>query len=279
MGMVRLSLDGDTISSEGPIAEDTVYEAYDRIGSLLSKEAFEPSAAIADYLERLGRVVSVDGARFSYHLTPHLMRVGDEATCGTLNSRFSLPGEWRFQDFTLADVAAVAKALWFFSYSHFSARLVAMRQGCQGLGIRDALIVTRPRALVRRLAQCVASESERVARVVEVLTYGTGGQRSPDPALQPVMTLGSHVVVSPNVMIDSAMERNFSVLLNRLDDYRDAYSRLSRLRESILRDEFVREVRELGLRAWHGVIPEWGPAGEIDLVLVCDRSQARLVWN
>jgi hypothetical protein len=38
MGAVELRLEGDEIKATGPIADDKVFEAYDRIGSLLDKK-------------------------------------------------------------------------------------------------------------------------------------------------------------------------------------------------------------------------------------------------
>jgi hypothetical protein len=110
------------------------------------------------------------------------------------------------------------------------------------------------------------------------LTLGRREQRDPDPALQPLIALTSrHYAITPNLIINGSSERNFMVLLNRLPDEKAVYARLSNDRERNSRDQAIVVVAGLGLRHWHGEIPQWGDRAEIDLVVISDFERCCLV--
>jgi hypothetical protein len=112
---------------------------------------------------------------------------------------------------------------------------------------------------------------DRTESLIETLTLGRHDQRNPDPALQPIIPLTPrHVAIGPNVILNSALERNLAVLLNRLPEEKPLYSKLSKDREALLRERVMRAVDEMGYRCWFGDITEWNAAAEIDLVIVSD---------
>jgi hypothetical protein len=73
------------------------------------------------------------------------------------------------------------------------------------------------------------------------------------------------------------MERNLSVLLNRLPEERSAYSALSQAKEAALRQRLVDELSILGFRFWHGNVSEWGTASDIDFAIVSDEERKCLI--
>lgn len=73
------------------------------------------------------------------------------------------------------------------------------------------------------------------------------------------------------------MERNLSVLLNRLPAERRAYAALSQGREARLRDRLIRELSGLGLRFWNGQISQWRGASDIDLAVISDSERQCLM--
>jgi len=188
-----------------------------------------------------------------------------------IDSRFDLPDEWVFGRFSLNDFRAVGRVLWTLAYLHFNARVIAAKHGCIGLGYARALYVTTKRELVTTVRTHTGLTRETVESIIDTLTFGRHDQRNPDPALQPLIPLTSrHLVLAPNLILNSALERNLAVLLNRLPEEKALYAALSKAREAISKQRVTRTLDELGYRYWFGELSEWGPAAEIDLAIVSD---------
>lgn len=271
LGLATLDLDGNTIKVKGALRDDVRYQAYDLMTTRrYSEMRIRPE--MGHYFERVAQRVKVHGDRFECRLTKSFLEEGLDAFSGHLATRFKLPGNWAFDQFTWADFVAVAKFLLLWCSVYFHARMTAARKGCPGLCIRDALIVTNMKALNRRIREFTGLSEVAVKAILELLTYGAAGLRSADPALQPLVPLGPHVALSPNLVINSALERNFAVLLNRLKQHREAYAEYSQERESSLKSRLIDELEGLGYRTWSGIIGEWNRT-EIDLVVICERTQ------
>jgi hypothetical protein len=132
--------------------------------------------------------------------------------------------------------------------------------------------------LVRRIRRYSGVPEDAVTAIVGDLTYGARQQSNPDPALQPIVPLSpSTLAMSPNLIMNSSMERNFAVLLNRLPEERRAYSALSQGRETALRERLIKDLSGLGFRFWYGQIPQWSPASDIDLAIISDTEKECLI--
>lgn len=275
LGHAELSILDSLIRVSGPIIEDARIDAYDRIVDSQAKHA-SPSASTGQLARWLGQV-SVKEDRFQYRLTRQDARALRDEIAPEFASRFALPSEWQFGAFSLGQFAEVAKTLWTICYCHHAARAAALSKGATDRALLSSVIVTSSRALRRRLADLSGVDSEAVDAVVECLTYGAASQKTPDPALQPIIHLGSNVVLPPAIVASSALERNMAVLLNRIPEFRTTYAARSVAREAILRQELTEEFQACGLRVWHGAIPSWGVAQEIDLVAIDDERRVALM--
>jgi len=111
-----------------------------------------------------------------------------------------------------------------------------------------------------------------------MLIYGSSGQKNADPALQPLLALSpSLIAISPNLVMNSSIERNFSVLLNRLPSEGGGYASLSTKKERAMVERLRDGLKGLGFRFWSGCVPQWGTASEIDLAIISDNEQSCLV--
>lgn len=274
LGLLELTIDGRTITATGPLRADTRFEAYDRLvkpTGTLSPEA-EP------FLERVASSVGVREGWFTYDLNPQVVAAGIEALGRAVDHRFVLPEDWAFPRFTLSQFARVAKVLFVLAMIHFHARIAAAVQGCHGLGIARSLMLFEPEELMRRLVRYSGVPYAAVQAIVEDLTYGQRKQTNPDPALQPLVPLTKTVLaIAPHLIINSSLERNLAVLLNRLPRERGAYARLSQGREKLSRESALARLSGLPFRFWHGNVPGWGGASEIDLAIVSDKEQRCLL--
>lgn len=213
--------------------------------------------------------VRVNGARFKYALDPKIFRAVADLATPVVDSRFSLPQGWQLTNYTIGDYATVLRCIWVLSLIHFTARSVAYSKGCLHGGYQDTLVVINHMELISRIAGYTALGRSIVQYIVEDLTFGGRNISNPDIALQPLVPLGPRRYGwSPTLVINSALERNLLVLMNRLPNGRDAYSRMSEKREDLLRTHFEDELAGLGFKFWSGKVPNWGDASDVDLVIV-----------
>jgi hypothetical protein len=259
LGLITLSLHGQTVSASTELRADTRFEAYDRLtqpGEDVELGTFEEA-----FFDRIDKSVRIAGDWFDYDLNPQLVRAGVEALSPSIDRKFTLPGFWQFPRFTLDDFARVSRVVFVLAMIHFRARISAAMRGCEALGYSRALILMDRTELLRRLLRYTGVDGQPLGAIVEAMTYGARGMRSPDPALQPFIPLsGSTYAIAPNIVINSSLERNLTVLLNRLPDEHSTYMTLSRQREALSRDGAISTLSILGCRCWYGKVPDWDAA-------------------
>jgi hypothetical protein len=276
LGLITLELEGQRISASNTMRADTRFEAYERLTQPANRVVGGSDAE--RFLKRVATSVCVEGESFNYEINPRLVQAGLDSFGSMIDVRFVLPTDWQLPGFALQDFVRVARVLFVLATIHFYARMTAARLGCIGLGYARALILMERDELFRRLRRYTGVTDEALHAIVEDLTYGARGILNPDPALQPLIPLlPSTYAIAPNLVINSALERNLSVLLNRLPDKKDAYARLSRQREELSRNGLTEALSALGFRCWHGDVPHWQGASEIDLAIVSDAEQQCLI--
>jgi hypothetical protein len=275
--IIGLHLNGRKIEPERGAWDQTRYDAYDRLTQDFGSD-IPISGSMEPFMSRLAASVEIRGQEFRYDLNPKIVRAGIDALHPMISGRFTLPGEWALPGFTIGEFARVAEALWVLAFIHFQARLVAALRGCHAMGYCRALILMERTELVQRLRRYSGVAEKVVTAIIQNLTYGARGQEKPDPALQPIIPLSPSVVaISPNLVMVSSMERNLTALLNRLPEERRIYSAPSRERETRLRSRLTADISSLPLRFWHGRVPEWGAAADVDLAIISDSEQRCLL--
>jgi hypothetical protein len=134
--------------------------------------------------------------------------------------------------------------------------------------------------LNRRIARYTKVPPERVKQILLDMTYGTGNLRLPDPALQPLIRMTPTIIGwAPNLILNSALERNLTVLTNRLPERRELYSRINREKEEHLRTRIRKRLAELDLRSWHGIVRGWKDELDIDLAVISDAEKRCLIFE
>jgi hypothetical protein len=274
-GLVTLTLEGNRIKAAGPMWNDARFDAYDRLTQPTGVPLTEQAQS---FLECVAASVRVHADWFDYDLNPQLVQAGLESLGPIIDRGFVLPTDWELPNFTLRQFGQVARVLKVLAITHFHARMTAAIRGCQGLGLARAVIVMDRAELVRRLRRYSDVTQNATEAIVDDLTYGARGQSNPDPALQPIVPLSSsRLAMSPNLLIHSSMERNLSVLLNRLPDEQRAYAGLSQGRETLSRDALIKALSSMQFRFWYGRVPHWGAASQIDLAILSDSEQQGLL--
>jgi hypothetical protein len=272
LGVLTLALDDRSIHASDEFRRGTRWDAYDRLRQPRMPDT--PLDSVDRVISALAPTVRVKDDWFFYDTGPRLTAMALEALTPLIDSRFRLPAGWAFGRFSLNDFRAAARVLWTLAYLHFNARVIAAKQGCVGLGYTRALYVTTRRELVTTVRTHTGLTRETVESIIDTLTLGRHDQRNPDPALQPLIPLTSrHLGIAPNLVVNSALERNLAVLLNRLPEEKLLYATLSKDREALSRLHVTRVLDALGYRYWSGDLSEWGAAAEIDLAIVSDAER------
>jgi hypothetical protein len=122
--------------------------------------------------------------------------------------------------------------------------------------------------LLARLRRYTGVDAPVIGRVLDLITFGSSGIRTPDIAIQPLVDLGDQTyALAPFVWLNTNVERNLCVLLNQIPQEKAVYSGLVRDKEAATRDEMRAFLAPLGFDL------KWGKVGDTDLDLaIVDRT-------
>ena len=278
IGAIDLTLDGTTISPDSKLKHNLRYEAYDRLVDGGGNEHYLADDAQLELIRQIDGSLQLKGDRFSYRLNSGLVRLAEELTRMPLGPEPALPASWQFSRYTMGDFQRWARVVRGMCLIHVIARVRASQAGLRESGFSDSLIVVRKEQIRRRMVRYTGLDDQTIMALLEDLTYGSRGMRSPDLALQPLIPLvPNSYAIAPSLVLNSRLERNFAVLLNRIPEERAIYSTLSAERESLSRARIVDALTPMGIRHWHGNVPGWDGASDVDLALMDDGSKNCLI--
>ena len=271
-GYVELSLEDSTIVSTHDFLSDTRYEAYDR---LVEVDKILSDFNWGEIVELVAPTVQVDDQLFSYSLNPKLVSRSMNILDQVLEPRYTLPDSWQFSKFSMGEFKQFSKSLMTLAFIHFTARKIAADKGCIGLGYSSSLFIADKQELVHRLARYSGCSHTLVLTLISIMTYGEMGIESPDPAIQPIIRLNNNIYsLMPNLLINSSIERNFTVLLNKLPSEKEVYSRLVSEKEDIMRRTIKNEIEIPNVRFFDGSLSSGLP--DIDLAIISDIDKSCL---
>ena len=278
IGTSKLALDGTVLSSDFTCENDCTYDAYDRLVSFLDEGEPILDEARSEALKRtIHSRLRLKGSRFAYKLNTRMVNLADKFATIPLGRGPSLPSEWKFSRYSVGEFQRWAQILRAFCFIHYIARFEAASQGVSDYGLVDSLLIVGKHDLHKRFRKYTGLSIPVVSALIEDFTYGSRGIRFPDPLLQPLIPLLPNMyAIAPHFVINSSMERNFSVLMNRIPRERKLYSALSSERERLSRTYIINDLSKLRMRHWWGTVPDWG-GGEIDLVLMDRESKSCLI--
>ena len=278
IGIIRLTRDHDTIIPDLLLKQDARYEAYDRLVDGGGDEILPANGAQMQLVQQLGASLRLVDERFSYRLNPRMVRLAESATEVPLGPEPPLPAQWTFSRYSVGEFQRWARVLRALCTIHVLARIQASYAGLREWGFADSLVIMGRREIHRRMIRYTGLDKETIRALIEDHTYGSRGIRQPDPALQPLIPiLPNKLGIAPNLVLCSRLERNFAVLMNRIPEERAIYSSLSADREDRSRARIVDTLTSMRIRPWHGNVPGWEGASEIDLALMDEASKHCLI--
>lgn len=270
-GLIELSVRDSTIVSSPDFLVDMSYEAYDR---LVKPIEIAPDFDKGDIFAFVGSLVRVNGSAFTYRLNPQLVSRAMEVLEPVLEARYSLPDHWQLSRYSMGDFKTISKCLMTIAYIHYIARAIAAMQGCEGLGYANSIFLASLSELTNRLARYSDCPARVVTALIEDMTYGSRGITNPDPAIQPLINLNDDLyAIMPNLFMNSSMERNFVVLLNKLPPERAIYSRLVKEKESLMRKWIMENLLLPNVRYFSGAITCEHKLSDIDLAVISEAER------
>jgi hypothetical protein len=188
-----------------------------------------------------------------------------------------IPKDWRFlwggaHETTLLINALCIRCAYHWVAVHFGARFHKARGG----GESSLLLVISKTRLLSDLRDMCSLKESAISQFVEYLKFGNAVQ-SPDPALQPIVSLHDGLLAIPCLMFLSCNhDRNLLTLQNRVE--RDQFNRLSRLFEQVMVGELLEVVRPRWPNSRGNVtIRDGKEFEEIDLLVGDPESKTLLV--
>ena len=278
IGTIELTLDHNTIIPDPVLKQNARYEAYDRLVDGGGDEMLPSNGAQIELAQQIDASLRLEGERFSYRLNPRMVRLAVSAMEVPLGPEPPLPARWEFSRYSVGKFQRWARVLQALCGIHALARVQASHAGLREWGFGDSLVIMDRREIHRRMVRYTGLDEETTAALLEDHTYGSRGIRQPDPALQPLIPLlPDKLGIAPNLVLCSRLERNFAVLMNRIPEERAIYNSLSSDREERSRARIVDTLTPMRIRHWHGNVPGWDAASEVDLALMDDGSKSCLI--
>ena len=280
IGSINLSLEGTTIISDSILRDDMRYQAYDLCAT---DEVYDRTATADSGIKldsQLSKVLKISGMRFKYRLHPRIMKLAIAHVENIpMGAGPKLPTTWRFSRYSVDDFQRWAQVLRGLCFLHHIARIRSIQMtGLPHLGYANSLITMSKREMRKLFVRYTGLSQGTIKALFEDFTYGSRNMQFPDPILQPLIPLlPNRYGVAPHLILSSSMERNFAVLMNRIPEERKIYNGLSGEREEISRKRIVSALSSLPIRHWHGNVPGWNQAREIDLAIIEESSKCCLI--
>jgi hypothetical protein len=275
-GIAKLDLTGSHIRRVDDYRTEVQYEAYDRMTK--ADSLANPVLGGFDLLSRIDKSVKIKDNKFSYDFNQSIAKRTMEVYSDLFTDKFVLPQNYMLNRYSVGDYVSVAKYLFALAMVHNNARIMAALKGCYCDGILNAMIVLNKYELARSISKLFTISLQTVQEILLDLTFGERGIRQPDIAIQPLFPIHRDLLlISPTIIANSALERNFAVLLNKLPNEKAAYSELSKQREQLTKLKVQQKLQGRNFDYWSGNILEWGVASEIDLAIISPTDRACLV--
>jgi len=271
-GLLELRLEGTNIIPSPDYSPETKYEAYDRL--IRRKEPKYSYPSLVDLIEEIESSLKVSGDNFHYQLNPRIVKYASELLTPLTDDIYTLPDTWQFSNYTMGDFRKFSISLSAIALIHLQARLSAAGLGCQKLGYCNSVFVAEEDELLRRLTRYSGVSVNALSCLINDLTYGNRDILKPDPAIQPLIKLNHfQYAIMPSLIISCSMERNFTVLLNKLPSERKIYSNLVSEKEKLMRESIKNGITLPNIRYFNGYIPGLTQIPDIDLAIINDKEK------
>lgn len=273
-GWITLTLENDVLIPSRDIWADSKYQAYDAINQFIPKTE-QPDLSVIPI--EIAKSVNVFNDRFSYNVPNDVYIEMVLLLRNYLSRKHELPDEWKISNYKMEDFRRVTEAIDAIANVHFIARMIAAQRGCANLGYINALYIKNKSSLLYKINLITGISKEIISNILYDLIYGNTELKNYDPALQPLFSLGSKIIIAPSLWRHNAIERNYLILMNKLSISKKRYAPYSTEKEKIMKNRILNKLINLNLRIIDGKITGAKELPDIDLCLIDDINQACLL--
>lgn len=275
-GMIELELEHTTIRPSDKLSTNSQYEAY---GRFMQDKDFSPTYQYSgDFVSEIDRILSISGDKFKIQLGKRLVEKTIKILKPMFGEIYNLPENWHFRTFDLDEFRRMASYLMTHAFIHYMASQRAAEKIAKGIFTDCGLIVTTREELVWNLIRYSDVRTEKAEAFVDELTFGNMGIKSPSMKQQPLVRVNDeNIIILPSWMMSNSLERNFTVLLNRIPEERKIYSELVERKESFLQEKIKTDVLLPNLRFTHATFPAAKRLPDLDLAVISDTEKIILI--
>jgi hypothetical protein len=215
------------------------YEAYNRI---FIKEGNEEDRRISttEIIELLMPYVSCKDEQFDIDFNAEIIKKILSICSLSFSKRFKLPNEWKTTGFTFRAFNKVFETIQAILISRMIIRDYLAGNGLEGLGYSSIIWIITKVDLVILLTESTDIIGDEINNIIDLLVFGSNGIRNSDIATQPIIKLGGELLcLAPFIWSNLDGERNLCVLLNKVEQEINLYSKLKEEKESILQKEII----------------------------------------
>lgn len=272
--IIELRIDNNTIKASPFFQNNAQYEAYDRMIGRGNSPIDYDIDKFNEFIELIVNSLRIKGGRFNYNLNPRIVKLAIEILLPAMERKFILPNQWQFSHYSIDEFRKFAISLAAICFIHFNARLHAAMHGCANLGYSDSVFIASQFELLRRLVRYSSVSESALGYLIEDMTYGNRNISKPDPAIQPIIKMNeNNLAIIPSLVISCNMERNFTILLNKIPSEKYIYSQLVSEKEKLMRQRIIDNISISDLRYIYGNIFEDKSIPDIDLLIISDTEK------
>jgi hypothetical protein len=277
-GIVELELSENRIRPKN--RWDSRFDAYDRFTSTLSKEnKLENIPLEFNSLDQITSSVKVSGDNFNYKIGKRSIEAAIKYLSNHFDQAFRLPNSWEFSRYSLMEFRQIAKVLTALSFIHIVARNTAAQRGCIGMGYSNSLLLYSKSGLEWAIMKYANVTQKTALYFIDDMTYGNRGIKMPDPAIQPLIKLNQDCyAIAPFIFMGSSMERNLTILLNKIPEEHSQYSKLVHEKEIRMREMLKKEFSSPDIRFFDGSLPDQ-TLPDIDLAVINDKEKIVMLFE
>ena len=172
------------------------------------------SSTYQNLAKSLIQSIHLENDELQYSISSDLHRLYCYAGELHWNETSSVPQEWVFDEFTLAEFKKCWIELYAKSQAHFLAKYYS---GLPGMAQADAVIIKEKDQLVNELQGNTGTKTESVNAIIDILTYDPK-LKNTDIMYQPLIKIGKQIIITPMLFLSSRPERNLLSIIQKKND-------------------------------------------------------------